>query len=134
MTSEPIPAPWRSGGRRDGLDVAGSQRTTVDVQLALDDRRVSDDLAAEVQHEMDAADGMVPVVVGEPFFLVGPEGELEQDADGRDLPRCEVAGGQPSQSRLIAVGCRLAQPPVPASLSSARRSPPWAGGCQAYFS
>ena len=80
-------APLPIGRRADGLDVAGPQRTTIDVKAALDDGTVRDDLAIELEHEMDAAERMVPVVVAEPLVLVRPEPLNEQRADGRDLLR-----------------------------------------------
>ena len=87
--------------RGDGLDVAGPERAPVDVELALDDGGVGDDLAVELEHEMDAADGMVPVVVGEPLVVVRPECGHEQLADGRNTRLRQVVSRQPAQSQSI---------------------------------
>ena len=57
-------------GRAHGFHVAGPERPGVDVELTLNDRGVRDDIAMNVQHEMDAAHGVIPVVLFEPLVLV----------------------------------------------------------------
>jgi hypothetical protein len=60
------------------------------MEFPVDDRRVGDDFAVQVEHEMDAADGMVPIVVGEPFLLVQPECGQHQIANCPDFGRREL--------------------------------------------
>jgi hypothetical protein len=72
---------------------------TVDMQLALDHGGVRDDLAIELQHEMETADRMVPVVVAECFVVIGPERGDEQLANGRDLRRGQFGRRDPAQPR-----------------------------------
>ena len=62
------------------------------MDLALDNLGVGDDLAIEVEDEMDAAQGVVPVLVGEPLVLARPERRKHQRADGRDLFRGQLLG------------------------------------------
>jgi hypothetical protein len=84
--------------RRDGLDVAGPQRLSRDVQLALDDGCMSDDLAALLEEDVDASQRMLPVVLAE-GLLARAEGRPEQ------LPEClclglrELAGRDASKDR-----------------------------------
>ena len=82
--------------RRDRLDVAGPERPARDVELALDNRRMGDDLAIEVEHEMEAADGMGPVIVGEPLLLVRPECGPHHGSDGGDLGRGQLIRWHPA--------------------------------------
>jgi hypothetical protein len=69
--------PWADA---DALDVAGPQGAAVVEHPALDDRRVADELAVLVGQGMDAAEPVLPVVVGE----LAPEGLVEQDAGGHE--------------------------------------------------
>ena len=100
------------------LDVAGPERAAIDVELTLDDRGVGDDLAIDVQHEMDAAHGVIPVVLLEPLVLLRAERGHEQIADRRVLQRGQILRREPTQARPI--GFRLK--------SRARRSRPSAPG------
>jgi hypothetical protein len=77
----------RCGG--DGLDVARPERAAADVELPLHDGCVRDDLTVDIDHEMQAPGGVLPVVVGERLLGVRPEGLDQQRPDRRDL-----GGGQ----------------------------------------
>jgi hypothetical protein len=54
---------------------------------------------------MDAAHGVIPVVLAEPLVLVRAERRHEQIADRRDLRRGQILRRQPAQARPI--GFRL---------------------------
>jgi hypothetical protein len=67
------------------------------VDLAFDDGRVGDDLALDSQHEMDAANGVVPVVLGEFLVLVRPKRRDEQPPNRLDLGRRQIGRREPPQ-------------------------------------
>ena len=83
----------------DGLHIAGPEQVAVDVELALDDRGVGHDLAVHIQHEMNAPDGMTPVLVGEPLVFIGPECDDHQRTNRRDLRLRQLRGRKPAQSQ-----------------------------------
>ncbi len=97
MTIEPSPTPCQSGRCRDSLDVPGPEGQSSDVQLALDHGRVGDDLPVELEHEMDPAKRMLPVVVGESLLLpLGPERDVHERADLANLAGGQLRGGEPA--------------------------------------
>ena len=51
---------------------------------------------------MHPTEGMLPVVLGEPLLLVGPEGGREQGADLGDIRRGQCLGREPAQANAIA--------------------------------
>jgi len=59
---------------RDSLHVAGPQRPVADVDGSLDDRRMPDDDALLLGDDVDAAQRVVPIGLGEPAVLVVGEG------------------------------------------------------------
>ena len=89
---------------RDGLDVARPQRSTGDVELPLDDRRMGDDVAPDVEHDMDAAERVPPVVLRELLVRIAAcERRFEERPDRDDLVGTQVLGGEAAQAD---VGCR----------------------------
>jgi predicted acylesterase/phospholipase RssA len=88
-------------GRAHGFHIAGPERPAIDMELTLDDGGVGNDLAVDVQDEMEAADSVIPVVLVEPLVLVRAERRNEQIADRRDLRRGQILRRQPAQARPI---------------------------------
>ena len=131
MTIEPEAHALPFRGGRDGLDIAGPQRAAGDVDLALDDRRVGDDLAVQLEHEMDATDRVLPVVVGEPLLLVRVRRRRPSAPDRPDLGRVSSRGRELAQTQAIGIDVEVAfhrpslvvasserpQPPISASVS-----------------
>lgn len=77
------------GAHRHALDVAGSQRPSAVEEPPLDDSGMPDWLVGVQQEDMDAAEGVLPIIVGEPFF-----GErLDEQLPG-GCQRCRVNGGR----------------------------------------
>jgi hypothetical protein len=91
--------PLSMDGRAHGLHVAGPERPAVDVELTLHDGGVGNDHAVDVQHEVSAAHGVIPIVLLEPFVLVRAERRHEQIADRRRLGRSQILRRQPAQAR-----------------------------------
>jgi hypothetical protein len=102
--------PVRVGG--DGLDVARPQRPPADVQLALDHRSVGEDLTVELQHEMQPADRVPPVLLGE-RLVAGWERRPQQLADRLDLRRRELVGGDATRGIAIGHGSSLRKVTTP---------------------
>ncbi len=72
------------------------EKVGADVDLAFDDGCVGDDLAVELQDEVPAAEGVLPVLLAEPFLLVVPEGRHQDRANGGDIGRAmakQLLGG-----------------------------------------
>ena len=88
-------AQWRG---RHRLDVAGPHGMVVDLERTLDDGAMGDDLAVHVDDDMEATDGVVPVVVGEPLFLVVTEGGVQDRPDLGDLVGRQLARRQATQA------------------------------------
>lgn len=57
-------------GCRDGFDIAGPERTAVDLELALDDGSMGDDIGVDLDDEMHPAHRVLPVVLSEALILV----------------------------------------------------------------
>jgi hypothetical protein len=78
------------------------------VDVALDDRRVGDDPAVQLEHDMDAADRVLPVIVGESVILIGAERDLHQRPDGGDLARRQLVGREPAQAQALGLEVQVA--------------------------
>jgi hypothetical protein len=74
------------------------------MERPLDDRRVGDDLAVDVEDEVKAPDRVLPVVLGEAVLIVRSERGLEQLADRPSLGRAQLVGSKPSQSGAVGRG------------------------------
>lgn len=98
---------------RHGLDVARSSRLSPDLQPPFDDGGVGDDGSAQLQDEMHATDGVVPVLVGEPFALVGVKGTLQERADGSFVGRRQLGRREPPQTGTVSPGQRRSRPAGP---------------------
>ena len=86
--------------RSYAFDIAGPERPAVDLELAVDHRRVRDDLAFEVEHEMHATDRVLPILLGE-RLVIRVERSPEQLAYDRDLGGSELVRGHHPDRRSI---------------------------------
>ncbi len=85
------------GRGRDRLHIARPKRSAADVELALHDRGVGDDVPVDLQEEVLTPDGVLPIVLREPLLVVRPECGDEQSADRFDLRCCQVVRSDSSQ-------------------------------------
>ena len=90
------------------FDVPGSDRSAVELEVSLDDGRMSDDHSILLDDEVDTAERVLPVVVRESLILVRPEGFIEDRPDGDALVagqvgRLELADDAHASLRLPAL-------------------------------
>ena len=95
--------------RRAGLPAATPAQIREAVDLAVDHGGVADDLGVVVEDEVNAADRVVPVVVGESLILVRPEGDGHQRSDGVNLRPGQLVRREPAQAdpSRIDLGARV---------------------------